>query len=193
MNKGRWGFMVAVLAAIALMGGLAFSPGLASAQDPATPTAGEHNHPAHIHTGTCDEVGEVVFPLTNVASGEMASPMAEMEHSGTPMAGAEEEDEYEDAVAQSTTTITATFDEIADHVINVHESEENIGNYIACGAITGTAENGELEVVLDEMNASGWQGEADLVDNGDGTIDVTIYLEPVEADDMASPEASPEA
>ena len=57
--------------------------------------------------------------------------------SGTPMAGMEEEDEYADAVAQSTTKITATFDDIADHVINIHESEENIGNYITCGNIEG--------------------------------------------------------
>ena len=181
--------MVAAFAAIALIGGLIAVPHAARAQDSATPVAGEHNHPAHIHIGTCDAVGEVVFPLNNVASGEMASPEAEMEHSGTPMAGMDDEDEYEDAVASSTTTITATFDEIADHVINIHESAENIGNYITCGAITGTAENGELEVTLNEMNDSGWQGEADLVDNGDGTIDVTIYLEAAEG----TPEASPEA
>ncbi len=192
MNRTRWGLMVAALAAIALIGGLVAVPQTVRAQDSATPVAGEHNHPAHIHNGTCDAVGEVVFPLNNVASGEeLSSPEAEMEHLGTPMAGVEGEEEYADAVATSTTTISATFDDIADHVINIHESEENIGNYITCGAITGTADSGELEVTLNEVNGSGWQGEAKLVDNGDGTIDVTINLEPVEAGGAASPEASP--
>ena len=199
MKRTRWGLLVAVLSAVALFGGLVSAPRLAIAQDSASPMAGEseHNHPAHIHTGTCDAVGEVVFPLNNVVSGDdMSSPAAEMEHSGTPEAGMTDEmEEHEDTVAESTTTITTTFDELmaAEHVINIHESEENIGNYITCGAITGTVENAELELTLNAMNDSGWEGEAELYDNGDGTIDVTVRLKAVEMDGMGTPEASPEA
>ena len=43
---------------------------MAIAQDAtpeASPTAGPTTHPAHVHTGTCDEVGEVVAPLEDLA------------------------------------------------------------------------------------------------------------------------------
>jgi hypothetical protein len=96
-----------------------------------------------------------------------------------------------EAVAESTTTVTTTFDELtgAEHVINVHESEANIGNYIACGAITGTASaEGALEIELQELNESGYDGHATLTDNGDGTITVTVSLFQISDDDsMASP------
>jgi len=155
---------------------------------PGTPgaTAETVAHPAHIHSGTCAELGDVVFPLNDVTplgidvaaeatpSGRTASPEAEAE--GTPVvvqsAGVDQ------VVAESTTELEVSLDEIlsAEHAINVHESAQNIQNYIACGDLTGTATDGELQIELQELNNSGFIGEADLIDNGDGTTTVTVKL-----------------
>ena len=62
----------------------------------------------------------------------------------------------------------------AEHAINVHESDENIQNYIACGELTGTPTEGLLQIQLSEQNDSGYQGMAALQDNGDGTYTSTI-------------------
>jgi plastocyanin len=156
------------------------SAGAGIAQE-ATPSAGSHaSHPAHIHSGTCTELGDVVFPLTDVGGTDHMMPdgtpdaMAMMGHDmGTPMAG-----EPMMAGETSVTDVEASLDDIlaAEHAINVHESAENIGNYIACGELTGTPEGGELTIELGELNDSGYSGEAMLVDNGDGTTTVTVTL-----------------
>ena len=75
----------------------------------------------------------------------------------------------------------------AEHAINLHESMENIGNYIACGDVTGEPADGMLEIELLELNGSGYMGTAMLMDNGDGTTDVTIML--MESSGMATPAA----
>jgi hypothetical protein len=67
-------------------------------------------HPAHIHSGTCADLGDVVYPLTDVdASGESVTvvdvPLADL-LSGGPYA------------------------------INVHLSADEIGTYVACGDVT---------------------------------------------------------
>jgi Cu/Zn superoxide dismutase len=66
--------------------------------------------PAHIHSGTCAELGDVVHPLTNVEGGAsettVAAPLADLQ--------------------------------AAAFAINVHESEEAIQNYVACGEIPAT-------------------------------------------------------
>jgi hypothetical protein len=108
---------------------------------------------------------------------------------GTPPEGAEDVDVTTDVMASptpdmngviagSTTTVEASLDVIlgAEHAINVHESAENIENYIACGDLTGTPSDGQLEVQLQELNDSGYSGRATLRDNGDGTTTVTIEL-----------------
>jgi hypothetical protein len=66
--------------------------------------------PVHIHFGTCDNLGEVAAPLTDI-----------------------------DASGMSETTVPLTLDELTseEYAINAHESAENIGNYVACGDITG--------------------------------------------------------
>ncbi|HEV2073015.1 MAG TPA: cupredoxin family copper-binding protein, partial [Thermomicrobiales bacterium] len=84
-----------------------------------------------------------------------------------------------DVVAESTTEVDASFEELLaseEYAINVHESAENIGNYIACGNPTGPATDGELHIDLEELNDSGYTGQAHLVDNGDGTTTVTVTL-----------------
>ena len=68
------------------------------------------DHPVHIHFGTCDNLGEVAAPLTDI-----------------------------DANGKSETTVDLTLDELTsgEYAINAHESAENITNYVACGDITG--------------------------------------------------------
>jgi hypothetical protein len=54
---------------------------------------------------------------------------------------------------------------------------ENIGNYIACGDIAGTAnDSGDLTIKLEPLNDSGYNGTVVLHDNGDGTTTVSITL-----------------
>ncbi len=177
MGNRRFAPIAILFAALALMMGVA---GAAVAQD-ATPAAAMA-HPGHIHSGTCDTLGDVVYPLNDTVAIDMsATPEAMM--ASTPVAGEGE------VVAQSTSTVDVALDDIlaAEHAINLHESMENIGNYIACGDITGEPADGMLEIELLELNGSGYMGTAMLMDNGDGTTDVTIML--MESSGMATPAA----
>lgn len=172
----------------------------------ATPAPGEEGtaFPAHIHAGTCETLGDVVFPLNDISSGNVgAAPVASPQVMGTAMAEGTAEIVVSgtpvetpmaqgEIVAISETVVDASLDDIlgAEHAINVHESAENIQNYIACGDITGEATNGELHIQLQELNGSGYTGEAHLVDNGDGTTTVTVNLMQVSS---GTPVASPAA
>jgi hypothetical protein len=132
-------------------------------------------HPAHIHDGTCANLGGVVYPLTDLTTPDMtATPMAGTTDMGTPVVDMD----MSDAVAMSVTVVQADLNTIlgSEHAINVHESAENIGTYIACGDLTGTQTGGSLQIGLQELNDSGFQGGAMLQDNGDGTTTVTVWL-----------------
>jgi plastocyanin len=179
---------------LVVMSFLFAGPGIGFAQD-ATPSAGvTDSHPAHIHAGTCSELGDVVFPLTDITAGHMmpgATPedMGMMGHDmGTPMAG--DDMMMNGMVETSVTDVEASLSDILadDHAINVHESMENIGNYIACGDVTGDVVDDELEIELKELNDSGYSGYAFLADNGDGTTTVTVNLTSSGAN-AATPEA----
>jgi uncharacterized cupredoxin-like copper-binding protein len=162
------------------------------AQDATPAVGGEVAHPAHIHSGTCEELGDVVFPLNDVAPLDAGATPAAVPASpaavpaASPVAAGAGE-----VVAESTTEVEASLDDIlaAEHAINVHESAENIGNYIACGNLTGPATDGELQIKLQELNDSGYTGEAHLVDNGDGTTTVTVTLMTT-SDTASTPEAA---
>ena len=149
------------LAALALgFGGVS----LAGAQDDA-----DESHPAHIHSGTCDELGDVVYPLGNIS--------AEALTDGTPMAGETMGPESAIPVKSSVTTVAAALADIVDggHAINVHESQDNIGNYIACGDVGGAMLESQLVIGLQELNDSGHAGVAILEEMGEETL-VTVYL-----------------
>jgi len=127
-------------------------------------------HPAHIHNGTCAELGDVVYPLNDVG-GALADE-------GTPVAseralGAE----TAIPVAVSVTSVDTMLFSLRSgaFAINVHESAENIGNYIACGDIGGTLLGDDLIIGLHPLNNSGMAGVAVLHGNGTNTI-VTVYL-----------------
>jgi hypothetical protein len=144
------------------------------AQTPVADTAAEA-HPAHIHSGTCDQLGDVVYPLADVTY-----PTGEEMGAAPGHAVKISEVNHVDAPLQ----------EIIDggHAINVHLSAEEIGTYIACGNIAGIVherENGEgmeLVIGLAELNDSGHVGIAWLGDDGEGGTNVSVSL--IEPEEM---------
>lgn len=160
----------------------------------ATPAAGNDGtpHPAHIHAGTCENLGDVVFPLNDVIAYVLLDPAQ-----ATPVVGMDATPSFNltstpVARAGQTTTVDASLDDILaeDHAINVHQSAEAIDVYITCGNITGEPEAGLLDVNLDELNDSGYTGQVTLIDNGDGTTMVTVtIIETVPATPAATPPA----
>ena len=193
--RPQWRPRVFVAFTLLFAAGGALAPSMSIAQD-ATPSMmqGTHQHPAHIHSGTCETLGDVVFPLNDLTSPEaMGTPMAGM--ASTPMAGMDATPmaEMGEVVAQSTTIVEASLEDIlgAEHAINVHESAENIDVYIACGDITGTADGGQLQIMLEEINDSGYHGMVMLMDAGDGTTRVDVWLMQREDGTMGTPEATP--
>ena len=125
-------------------------------------------HPAHIHSGTCASLGDVVYPLSDVAPeapADAATPAA--------MVGAESAL----PVAVSVTTVNAPLADIVagGHAINVHLSADEIGSYVACGDVGGQIVDDHLAIGLAELNDSGLSGIAVLTASGDQT-EVSIYL-----------------
>ena len=175
------GAMLAVFGLV-LAGG---TPGLAQEGTPAA--GGTEAHPAHVHAGTCDELGDVVFPLTNVSEmGMMQGMMGGTPEAVAPEMGMSEPMGAESAamVETSYTLVDAALEEIVEggHAINVHASEENIEAYIACGDIGGRIETGPgmeqggtLVVGLRELNDSGYAGIAVLEGRCDQS-GVILYL-----------------
>lgn len=189
--------LVAIGAAVALLA-VVFAGGLGGRAQEAQSPGGITTppRPAHIHEGTCETLNPTpLFPLNDVifrgaasAATPGASPVAAAAGSASAI-----------PVAVSVTVVQAPLTTIlgAQHAINVHESAENPGNYIACGTITGTPDaDGGIYIGLAEQNGSGFSGTAWLLDNGDGTTTVTVFL----AENLASalqgggtPVASPAA
>ena len=198
MTKRRF-LPVTFIAAAGLLALTLMMGGRAAAQESygtpsASPSSGaETSHPAHIHNGSCAALGDVVYPLTDVAApGAMSTPMAGVASPVPTMASgagisATPSAEDEEVVAESTTKVQVALADISagGFAINVHESMDQIQNYIACGDITGTPANNVLEIPLNELNSSGYYGTATLTDNGDGTTTVVVKLEKTEA--MATP------
>jgi hypothetical protein len=183
MRKPLFVTLASLAAVLVLAGGLFVSTRGTVAQDMASPAAGGPDHPAHIHDGTCDTLGGVVYPLNNLKAPEAsATPVPAMEMAmASPMADSEEMDMSE-VESFSVTDVEVTLDDLlaAPYAINVHESSENIQNYIACGDLTGTPTDNKLEIKLEELNESELEGAAVLEDNGDGTTTVTVWLKEYE-------------
>jgi hypothetical protein len=74
------------LGAVIALTALAMVVPASLAQTPESGTGMEGPHPAHIHAGTCAELGDVVKPLTDVASpeGEQVGSTAGHPHDPTP-------------------------------------------------------------------------------------------------------------
>jgi hypothetical protein len=124
--------------------------------------------PAHIHSGNCVELGDVILPLN-----DLTGPIGE---------GVGQADEAIPAES-SFTNVPMTLDAIlgSDHAINVHLSAEQIGTYIACGELGGAVDaGGALVVGLREESDSGFTGIAFLTPGADGaSTDVSVFIAPV--------------
>ena len=161
------------IAAVIALAALTMLVPAGRAQTPVADTAAEA-HPAHIHSGTCDQLGDVVHPLADVAlpTGEEMGTAG-----GHPV-----------KISESN-RLDVPLQEILDgeHAINVHLSAEEIGTYIACGNIGGIVhenepiEGMEIVIALAELNDSGHVGTAWLGDDGEGgTIVNVLLIEPEE-------------
>jgi plastocyanin len=150
----RW--MALATPVATLMVDIAMSAPLARGQEADAP------HPAHIHSGTCDNLGDIVAPLSDVTE------LTAGESFGAETAV---------LVKESETDVASPLGDFlsAPHAINVHESAEAIQNYIACGDIGGRVIDGDLVIGLRELNGSGHHGVAVLEGDDDGT-DVKLYL-----------------
>lgn len=143
------------------------APG-ARAQQATPVVAASVARPVHIHSGDCQNLGEVVQPLTDLVA---------------PSGAARGQTDKATPGESSFTNVPMTLDAIlaADFAINAHLSAEQIGTYIACGEIGGTREaNGALVIGLREMSNSGYTGIAYLAPGADGaSTDVTVFIAPV--------------
>jgi hypothetical protein len=169
MGTRRHGWFAAAAAiGVILLTMFAVGGGASRAQEAAgTPTAATA-HPAHLHGGSCEALGEIIYPLNDlVPTGPSATPAAAGEID-----------------SMSTTTIRLPdrphddFDHFvaSGYALNVHLSAEEISTYIACGDISGQVVGDKLQIELRELNDSGYKGQATLTDNGDGTMTVTVVL-----------------
>ena len=162
----------------------------ATAQD----ASAEESHPAHIHAGSCGpNLGDVVYPLTNVSDNGMAEgTMASMATPGaggmaSPEAGAMGQMMGAASavpVETSYTVVNASLQDLLSkpYAINVHESKAKIQNYIACGDLggeiktgPGMMQGGTLTIGLKELNKSGYSGVAVLQGQGNQTR-VVLFL-----------------
>jgi hypothetical protein len=167
----RFGKMIATAGAAAALAGMVAVGGPAAWAQDATPEAAERMgpRPAHIHTGTCNEVGEVVAPLTDL----------------TGATGGERVGQRRAIPAESSfTSVPLTLDAIlgADHVVNVHLSAEEIDTYIACGEIGGRlSPEGTVIIGLRELDNSSFTGIAYLAPGADGaSTDVSVFVAPTQ-------------
>ena len=183
MNGKRYMIGVALVGSMILGGG---GIALAAQTEEATDSP---SHPAHIHAGECATLDpNPAAPLNNVeprlndtdAEGEDDNPN---EPQGTLTATMVLYSDSED--------VDMAFDDVlaTSHSINVHESDEQIDQYIACGEIGGVVVDDELVIALHSMNDSGYTGIAILSKDDDGNVDVEIYL----AEPSEGPEATPVA
>ena len=177
-------------AALATTIGLGGAAGVI-AQDSA-PSSG---HPAHIHMGTCADLDPApVAPLFNLLpigverddDGEVAETP---EVRGTLTVG--------EVTYSETDDIEFAWDEMlaAPHAIVVHESEEYMENYIACGDIGGVVFDDEMVIGLKPVGDSGYSGIAMLSSDDDDEVDVEVYMSAPssESDDSGETvEATPE-
>jgi plastocyanin len=170
---------ISMMAAASLMLVLAIATGAPGAR--AQGAGGAHAHPAHIHVGTCDALDpDPTFMLTNVAL-------------TSADAGVEADAAAAIPVERSVTTVDAALEDLrtGGYAINVHQSVDDIGTYIACGNLSGTLDDdGALVVGLGALNDSGHSGIAVLTGQGEQS-DVTVYLTQAVSGETAA--ASPAA
>ena len=135
--------------------------------------------PAHIHSGTCDELGIVVFSLADVQSYAF-----DPNQSGR---------EVEVIVGRADAELTDLFEE--PFALHIHESEQNKQNYIACGAIGERPPppwqpSDGLSIELQPQADSGFSGFVSLRPESGGGTTVTFVLVPPAPPDSGGDEAA---
>jgi hypothetical protein len=167
LSRARAGASLLVVGLVSL-GAVA---GIASAQDATqTPTV-VTTHPSHVHNGTCANLDpNPAYPLDNVGprTDDDGNPPSTDDIKGSLTSN---------PVETAETTIDVKLDDLLDtaHALNVHESDQNMSNYIACGDIGGPVLDDKLFIGLQQQNDSGYSGVAILEKDGDSTK-VTVYL-----------------
>jgi plastocyanin len=154
--------LISVLAMVGLFS-LGVAPGAAQQPAPAP-------HPAHIHNGTCAQLDPTPqYPLNDVG------PRTTDDQPPNPADFKGQQSAIQPEV--SSTTIDAKLDDLLaqPHALNVHESAQNINNYIACGDLGGFVIDDTLVIGLLPQNNSGFSGVAILKKDGDKT-QVDVYL-----------------
>ncbi len=168
MNRFRFragGFAIGVvgLCLVSLAGG---SAGFAQSAD----ATSAPDRPNHIHEGSCDNLDPA--PLYVLSDLVLADGETQYGGEGSPA-----------AVQTGVTTVDVALADLVagDFSINVHESADNIDNYVACGEIGGVVVPGEadgvetLAIGLRTLNDSGQSGVAVFRGEGAATT-VTVYL-----------------
>lgn len=129
---------------------------------------GDGPHPAHIHSGTCDNLGDIVAPLSDVAA-----MTGETVGSATAI-----------PVKASRSYVDLPLQDIieGEYAVNVHLSADKLDQYIACGNIGGVLEHeGDRQHViigLAEQHDSGHAGQVWFGGDGERTEVVIILTEP---------------
>jgi hypothetical protein len=143
-----------------------------------TELTGAVSMPAHIHTGTCAQLGDVVYPLSNV--GIPAAAGTPTTGGGTPMTSCPGQGGQPLPVYLSATKLNASIADILNgpHALNIHKSQQDIQSYVACGDVGGVQFGDTLAFGLHELNGSGLTGIALLSGNPNGGTNVVVYLSP---------------
>jgi hypothetical protein len=191
----RWLMRVVVgLAAfLAIASHLAVGQGVVAQEPGATPPADADametmSRPIHIHAGSCESLGDVVYPLNDLQPPELigeppsgiSTPVAGMTDAtpvATPPAGSDE------GTVASSTTIEVSLEELVsgDFAINVHESADAMQNHLACGDIEGDTAGNQVNFRLTEIDDSGYSGHVTITESEEGTVIVSVMLAPLEA------------
>ena len=166
-----------------------------------TTSVGAHEadgHPARIQRGTCDQLGGVAYRLNGVGATVTAegTPIAEPEHSGSEAAV---------DIDSSVTDLEPSFTELTKdaYAIVVYESDEAMGQIIACGNVGGlllapqmagmVMPGDELAIGLAPQGDAGDTGIALLrsVEGGSSRISIVLVEEVESGEEAAIPQASP--
>jgi len=183
----RWSVLARVLAFALLVVVVPLAPAMApaAAQEPAaTPGAAadggaaggavfdlapaEPSRLSHIHAGTCDELGIVVYGLANSRSYQLA-----------PAGDDENGDLVEMVVGTADVPLADLFNE--PFSIHVHQDSQNKQIYLGCADIGARppdpwTEADGLALPLTEQAGSGYAGYASLQPAADGGTLVTLFL-----------------
>jgi hypothetical protein len=149
-----------------------------------TELTGSISMPAHIHAGTCAQLGDIVYPLSNVGipatAGTPTTGGGTPIVGGTPMTSGTGQGGHPLPVYMSVTKINASIADILNgpHALNIHKSQQEIQTYVACGDVGGVQFGDTLAFGLHELNGSGLTGIALLSGDPNGGTNVVVYLSP---------------